>query len=597
MVSGAGSLKRWLAGLLTLQTVLGAPSAPVLRAGQRGAVASESEICSHIGIELLKLGGNAADAMVGTVACIGVVGMYHSGKVYSDLRVSIQSIEHALMNTGLGGGGFMLVRAPNGTYEFIDFRETAPAAAFEDMYKNNEQASLTGGLASGVPGEVRGLQRLHDNYGKLPWATVLTPAVNVARNGWTVNQDLVNYMASAISSAGQNTTSNFLVDDLEFALDFAPKGRLLKLNETITRKRYANTLETVAQQGPDAFYSGAIAAATIRALQSKNGTMTLQDLKNYTVAIRQPSTISYRDYKLTACSAPSGGEVALTVMKIMEGYSCVGDPSNINLTTHRLDESMKFAYGMRANLGDPLFLSGIDRYQEEMISAQTASEVRAKISDTRTFNVSYYDPEGLESLETPGTSHIVTADASGMAVTLTTTVNLLFGSKLVIPETGVIMNNEMNDFSIPGVSNAFGYIPSPANYVRPGKRPLSSISPVIVEHANSSLIDAFYVAIGAAGGSRIITATIQNLLHILDGNMTTADALAQPRIHDQLVPAQVSFEYGFDNGTTAFLTGLGANVTWIAPGQSTAQGLRRLANRTFEAAGEPRQKNSGGFVL
>ncbi|KAH7401822.1 gamma-glutamyltranspeptidase-like protein [Phaeosphaeria sp. MPI-PUGE-AT-0046c] len=572
---------RWFASLLTLRAVVGAPSVPTLHDGEHGAVASESNICSRIGIDILKLGGNAADAMVGTVACIGVVGMYHSG---------------------LGGGGFMLVRAPNGTYEFIDFRETAPAAAFEDMYKNNEQASITGGLASGVPGEVRGLQRLHENYGKLPWATVLQPAIQVARNGWTVNKDLVNYMISATSG---NLTSNFLVNDLEFALDFAPNGRLVKLNETITRKRYANTLETIAQQGPDAFYSGPIAEATIRALQAKNGTMTLQDLKNWdnTVAIRKPSTITYRDYKLTACSAPSGGEVALTVLKIMEGYSQVGDPSNINLTTHRLDESMKFAYGMRANLGDPLFLSGIDAYQEAMYSAATTSEVRSKISDSRTFNTSYYDPQGLESLETPGTSHIVTADASGMAITLTTTVNLLFGSKLVVPETGVIMNNEMNDFSIPGVSNAFGYIPSPANFVRPGKRPLSSISPVIVEHLAPSssqsypTLNAFYIAIGAAGGSRIITATIQNLLHLLDGNMTTAQALAQPRIHDQLMPAQVSFEYAFDNKTTAFLKELGANVTWVAPGQSTAQGLRRLVNGTFEAAGEPRQKNSGGFVL
>lgn len=280
----------------------------------------------------------------------------------------------------------MLVRAPNGTYEFIDFRETAPAAAFEDMYKNNEQASITGGLASGVPGEVRGLQRLHENYGKLPWATVLQPAINVARFGWRVNEDLVNYM---ISATGGNLTSNFLTNDLEFALDFAPKGRLLKLNETITRKRYANTLETIAQQGPDAFYTGPIAEATIRALQSKNGTMTLADLKNYTVAIRKPSTITYRDYKLTACSAPSGGEVALTVLKIMEGYTCVGDPSNINLTTHRLDESMKFAYGMRANLGDPLFLEGIDAYQNAMISASTASEVRSKIDDYRTFNTTF----------------------------------------------------------------------------------------------------------------------------------------------------------------------------------------------------------------
>jgi gamma-glutamyltranspeptidase/glutathione hydrolase len=184
-----------------------------------------------------------------------------------------------------------------------------------------------------------------------------------------------------------------------------------------------------------------------------------------------------------------------------------------------------------------------------------------------------------------------------MAITLTTTVNLLFGSKLVVPETGVIMNNEMNDFSIPGTTNAFGYVPSPANFIRPGKRPLSSISPIIIEHLNSTLINAFYVAIGAAGGSRIITSTIQNVLHILDGNMTTAEALKQPRIHDQLTPAQVSFEYAFDNRTTAFLKELGANVTWVAPGQSTAQGLRLLSNGTFEAAGEPRQVNSGGFAV
>jgi gamma-glutamyltranspeptidase/glutathione hydrolase len=332
----------------------------------------------------------------------------------------------------------MLVRSSNGTYEFIDFRETAPAAAFEDMYKNNEQASLTGGLASGIPGEVRGLQHLHEKYGSLPWATVLRPAIKVAREGWKVNQDLVNYMVSATA------TSNFLLNDPQFAFDFAPKGRLVRINETISRKRYADTLEVIAEEGPDAFYEGPIAEATIRALQAANGTMTLEDLKNYTVAIRKPSTITYRDYKLTSCSAPSGGEVALAVIKTLEGYSGIGDPAAINLTTHRLDEAMRFAYGERSNLGDPLFLEGIDEYQEAMISEATAKEIRSKIKDTTTFDVSYYDPKGLESLETPGTSHIVTADHTGLAITLTTTVNLLFGSKLVVPETGVIMNNEMN---------------------------------------------------------------------------------------------------------------------------------------------------------
>jgi gamma-glutamyltranspeptidase/glutathione hydrolase len=355
------------------------------------------------------------------------------------------SLQYMLtIGAGFGGGGFMLVRSSNGSYEFIDFRETAPAAAFEDMYKDNVQGSITSGLASGIPGELRGLEHLHKNYGKLPWKTVLTPAVKVAREGWTVNRDLVNYMKSATGGVSDTNATNFLTQDPQFAFDFAPHGRLLRLNETITRKRYADTIETVANEGPDAFYEGPIAEATIRALRANNGTMTLADLKNYKVAIRKPSTITYRGYKLTSCSAPSGGEVALSVLKTLEGYSGVGDPANKNLTTHRLDEAMRFAYGERSNLGDPLFLEGIDKYQEEMVSEAAAKEIRSKINDTKTFDVSYYDPKGLESLETPGTSHIVTADHTGLSITLTTTVNLLFGSKLVVPETGVIMNNEMN---------------------------------------------------------------------------------------------------------------------------------------------------------
>ncbi|KAI0140430.1 gamma-glutamyltransferase 1 [Xylariaceae sp. FL1272] len=560
------SLKKCLAAV-TLQLAVSAAS-PTCYSGKEpklGAVASESSVCSHIGIDLLKAGGNAADAMVGTVFCVGVIGMYHSG---------------------IGGGGFMLVRGSNGSYEFIDFRETAPAAAFEDMYNNDTDASLYGGLASGVPGELRGLEHLHKNYGKLPWADVMAPAIKVARYGFTVTEDLVKYMASL-------SDNSFLTDDPTWAIDFAPNGYLVKLGETITRKRYADTLEVIAAEGADAFYSGAIAGATIAALSKANGTMTLEDLKNYTVAIRKPSQIKYRGHKLTACSAPSGGIVVASALKIVDGYEGFGDPAALNLTTHRIDEAMRFAYGQRSELGDPLFVEGLDEYQEGMLSDATAAEIRSKISDFTTYNVSHYDPAGLESLETPGTSHVVTADKSGMAISLTTTINLIFGSQLMVPETGVIMNDEMNDFSIPGSSNAFGYVPSPANYIRPGKRPLSSISPTIVETPEGKL----YLVIGSAGGSRIITATIQNVHHVLDQNMTTPEALASPRLHDQLSPNQVSFEYAYDNSTVAYMQSLGHNVTWVAPGQSTAQGLRLLGNGTFEAAGEPRQVNSGGFAV
>lgn len=193
---------------------------------------------------------------------------------------------------------------------------------------------------SGVPGELRGLEYLHKGYGKLPWATVLRPAINVARYGFLVTQDLVNE-----ENAGTAGEADFLVTDPSFAIDFAPNGTLVGLNETITRKRYADTLETIAEYGPDAFYTGAIANATIQALQAAGGTMTLEDLKNYTVAIRKPAQIDYRGFKLTACSAPSSGTVALAVMKTVEGYGDFGQRSSINLSTHRLDEAVRFAYG------------------------------------------------------------------------------------------------------------------------------------------------------------------------------------------------------------------------------------------------------------
>ncbi|KAK0509172.1 hypothetical protein JMJ35_008543 [Cladonia borealis] len=533
-----------------------------------GAVASESSVCSRIGVDLIKAGGSAADALVGTVFCVGVIGMYHSG---------------------IGGGGFMIVRGSNGSYEAIDFREIAPAAAFEDMYNDNVNLSLYGGLASGVPGELRGLEYLHQGYGKLPWAQVMQPAIKLARCGFTVTQDLVNQEMSAIAGG-----PNFLVEDPSFAIDFAPNGTLLGLNETITRKRYADTLETIAERGPDAFYTGPIANATINALQASGGTMTLEDLKSYKIALRKPAQIDYRGFQLTACSAPSSGTVALSVMKTVEGYSDFGQAAAINLSTHRLDEAIRFAYGERANLGDPSFVEGLDVYQDEMLNETTAENIRSRISDFHTLSVSAYDPQGFESLNDSGTSTIVTADASGMAISLTTTINLLFGSQLCVPETGVIMNDEMNDFSVPGQVNAFGYAPSPSNFIRPGKRPLSSISPTIAEYLSNGTL---YYVIGSAGGSRIITAVIQNLWHVLDQNATVEEALADPRFHDQLEPNQVSFEYAYNNETVAYMASLGHNATWIAPGQSTAQGLRRQPNGTFEAGAEPRQHASGGFAV
>jgi len=390
-----------------------------------------------------------------------------------------------------------------------------------------------------------------------------------------------------------NDGKDFLSVDPAWALDFAPNGTRLGLGDIITRKRYADTLEIIANQGPDAFYSGPIAETMVKALQAANGTMTLDDLRDYTIAIRNVSEIDYRGYRIVSTTAPSSGVVLLNVLKILEGYDDFFSSGSLNLSTHRLDEAIRFGYGQRTNLGDPVFVKGLDEYQHDMLKDSTIHKIRQKISDLQTQNVSAYDPDGFESLDTPGTSHIASADHSGLAITLTSTINLLFGNLLMVPETGVIMNNEMNDFSIPGLSNKFGFVPSPSNYIQPKKRPLSSITPVIVMTPNGTL----NFIVGAAGGSRIITSTIQSIIYTLDGGLSAPEALAQPRLHDQLIPNQVLFEYDYNNATVAFMKERGHNVSWDFPGLSAVQAIRVLPNGTFEAAGEPRQKNSGGFAV
>jgi len=304
------------------------------------------------------------------------------------------------------------------------------------MYSANINLSLYGGLASGVPGELRGLEYLHKKYSSKPWKHLLQPAIKVARDGQEVGPDLVRYIAST-------PNNSFLVNDPSWALDFAPNGTLVKLWDTLYRKRYAKTLEAIAEHGPRAFYHGAIANATINALQATGGSMTLSDLANYTVKIRPASNITYRGFKLTSGSAPSSGAVVLSALKIVEGYD-MSTPSQLNLSTHYLDEAMKFGYGQRTELGDPTFVTNITAYQQKMYSEKTAQEVRSLIEANGVLQNSAYNPSNYDILSDDGTSAGVTADKSGLTIAITSTVNTLFGSQVMVPETGVIMNNEMN---------------------------------------------------------------------------------------------------------------------------------------------------------
>lgn len=558
------------AALLSLAAlVLGSPVDQVLfqhSKGGKGAVASESRVCSQIGIDLLERGGNAADAFVGAQLCVGVIGMYHSG---------------------IGGGGFMLLRDKHGNYESIDYRETAPAAAHRDMYQGNVNGSIFGGLSAGVPGELRGLEYVHTKYGALSWEDVVMPSVHVARKGFEVTDDLVRYLAFAMAEG-----ADFIATDPVWAQDFAPNGQLVKLGDTMTRKRLADTMEKIALHGPDVFYTGEIAQSMINLIQANNGTMTMDDLKNYKILVRQPLSIDYRGYRVFANTAPSSGAITLSMLKTMEQYP-LSDRKDANLTTHRFNEAMRFAYGARVELGDPNFIRHIEQYESNLISAAKAKEISSRIRDNETQPVEAYDPNRTYTAQGHGTSHIVAVDGSGMAISSTTTLNLLFGAQIMTPDTGIIPNDQMNDFSIPNVRNAFGYVPSPNNFVAAGKRPLSSCTPVIIEHSNGTL----FFTTGAAGGSRIISATAQTVWHVVEHEMSMYEAIAEPRLHDQLMPNEVTVETTFDNGTVASMLKKGHNVTWVRSGVSAVQGIRVAWDGSFEAVGETRQKNSGGLSV
>jgi len=341
--------------------------------------------------------------------------------------------------------------------------------------------------------------------------------------------------------------------------------------------------------------------------------MTLKDLAEYKAMIRPSVNITYREIDLYSAGSPSSGVVGLSALKTLEGYD-LADNADMNLTWHRFDEAMRFAYGARQSLGDPHFLADtdIESLEQKMLDAQQAATVRTRILDNATQPVENYDAKKVYTTEGHGTSHIVTLDGkTGMAVSSTTTINLLFGNLIMVPETGVILNNEMDDFSIPGQRNQFGFEPSPANFIRAGKRPLSSITPIIAEfpeNENENVNTKWrkgkgkgrvMAVVGAAGGSRIISSTTQVIWHILERHVTTmAEAIKLPRIHDQLMPNNAVFEYTFDNATVASMAAKGHNVTWVREGVSAVQGiLVKPDDGGFEAASENRQKSSGGLVL
>ncbi|KAF9425859.1 hypothetical protein BGZ94_007156 [Podila epigama] len=365
---------------------------------------------------------------------------------------------------------------------------------------------------------------------------------------------------------------------------FAPNGTALREGQRIRRPALADTLETIGREGPDAFYTGSIAQNMVDHIQANGGILTMEDMAKYKPLIKKPMVGYYQGRKIYTTPAPTSGPILISILNILERYNLGRIKDDANVEVHRLVEAMKFGYAQRTELGDPDYTDLAGKIQSIM-DKDTASVIRANISDEQTFPVEYYNPH-WGPIDNHGTTHMSTVDVDDMAVALTSTVNLVFGSKLMDPKTGIILNDEMDDFSIPGTPNAFGLQPSPYNYPEPGKRPLSSCVPTIVERDGR-----FEMALGGSGGSRILTSVLQIMLNVYNHDQNIMEAIEGPRVHHQLMPNVVDIESGFSASSVRFLSTRGHNVTVsdITLGKSEVQAVMRQADGMVYAASDSRK--------
>ncbi|MCG9889752.1 MAG: gamma-glutamyltransferase [Thermosynechococcaceae cyanobacterium MS004] len=550
-------------------TVLPAPptwglSAPSIRS-QRGMVTSAHPLASEVGLSILKQGGNAVDAATATTLAISVVEPF---------------------SAGIGGGGFLLFRqASTGTVKALDFREKAPLKATPTMYldaqgKVRPKASTDGYLAVGVPGTIAGLAEVQQKYGRLPWAAVVRPAIVLAEQGFVVSDRL--------SQNTQLRLDVFKTNPAALAI-FAPNGQPLKPGARLVQKDLGRTLRTVAQD-PKLFYTGSIAKAIAQDMRLNGGFITLEDLKTYKPTWRNPVCGAFNQMQVCSMPPPSSGGVhLLQLLNLWSGANLDRQPWHSPDALHFMAEAMKIAYADRAiHLGDPGFVkvpvtalinpayANLRRREISMGQARTATQVKAATPEM----IGRF----LSKTESTETSHLTVVDKDRNAVSLTFTVNLNFGAGVVAAGTGIVLNNEMDDFAIaPNTPNAFGLVGNQANAIAPGKIPLSSMTPTIVTE-NGKL----KLAVGSPGGSTIITTVFQILLNSLVYKMDAGKAVSAPRIHNQWLPDQLRVEKGGLNAVTlAALKARGQVLKERSP-WGNANLILVSPDNTLEGAVDPR---------
>jgi len=508
-------------------------AAPEPVRGQHGMVASNDEIASKVGVEIMKKGGNAVDAAIAVGLALAVVFPFAGN---------------------IGGGGFMLIRKKDGTSTAIDYREMAPKAATRNIYldKNGkliegEGGSILGYRAAGVPGTLAGFDMAFRKYGsgKLKWSDLVEPARLLAQNGFVLSYSDVRSIAGYRNDLSKYPESKRI---------FLNGGKGFKEGDRLVQPELAQTLGRVQRVGAKEFYTGKTAQLIAADMKAHNGLMTLDDLKNYQAKERTPVRGTYRGYEIISMSPPSsGGAILLEILNILEGYDLramgYDSAAKYQVTT----EAMRRAFADRAEyMGDADF---VDVPVDTLIDKKYAEKRRESIDLTRASSSAEIGHGQIAGKEPTETTHYTVVDADGNVVSNTYTINNGFGSAATVTGAGFLLNDEMDDFAAkPGEPNMFGLIQGERNAVQPGKRPLSAMTPTIVLRKDGTP----WFAVGAAGGPTIITAVLQTIINVIDHDMNIQQALDAPRIHHQWMPDElVSEPYGMSPDTRKILESYG----------------------------------------
>jgi len=525
--------------------------------GKKGMVVSENEVASRVGFEILKNGGSAIDAAVAVGFALAVT--------YPEAG-------------NIGGGGFMVIHFSNGENTSVDFRETAPAKAHRDMFLDQNgnfkpELSTEGWTSSGIPGTVAGLIYALEKYGTKSLSEVIQPAIDLADNGFEVDYKLAEKLKIYSEKFNKYPATKNI---------FSKNGAPLKEGEILIQKSLAKTLSLIKENGSDGFYKGETAELIAEQSNKNGGYISIQDLENYKPFEREPILSTYKDYKIITMPPSSSGGIALSeALNILENFSFEKDEWNSGRYVHTVSEILKYVYADRSeHLGDEQFFN-VPR--KNMLSKEYAETIAGKIHNHATPSIDI-SPSDFTYYESDETTHYNVFDSRGNAVSVTYTLNSLFGNKIIVEGAGFFMNNQMDDFSSqPGMPNQYGLIGSEANSIQPGKRMLSSMTPVIVLKNNKP-----YLLLGGRGGSKIITSVMQTFLNVVEFGMNIKKAIEVPRFHHQWYPDRIDYnEFALSKDVKENLISRGQNIG-VVEGLAKVTGILIDDNGIMWGAYDPR---------